>query len=443
MEMFNDRQLKFWETFGYEKEDINQSTSLEGIFIEIFDPTGMADDHIFEDFLKSSFITDIKPNFQDQENRIKVIQKYPLYRVLQLERKPQSEWIYFKPNINDLDQQIYAINNLQSKPRKEHLSLLKLFVSKKDALWPRFDNIKIDNWILLNDPDFPGVKNQRNFVETALSTPDFAILEGPPGSGKTHTICEIILQAIKKDMRILLCASTHVAVDNVLEYLADEEDVIAVRIGRDNNQSISPKAKKFLLSRRINTEKQWLIEKLTNLGDNINHGQRYFLDVLKSKNGETEVERMILNNSNLICGTTIGILQHPAIREERSTPKAVFDILIIDEASKTTLQEFIVPALYCHKWVMVGDVRQLSPFVDAVAVRKSVEGLLNDNEKIICRDAFCLWKFSGYNIIISESNKEIRDKYKFQFDSLKLEYFDLDTIQDNLPYQFLAPQIFK
>lgn len=442
MEMFNDMQFKFWQTFGYEKEEINQTTNLEGIFIEIFDPTGKADDHIFEDFLKSPFITDVVPNSKDRENRINVIQKYPIYKVLQLEKKPNSEWIYFKPNINDLYQQIEAINNLQCKPRKEHLPLLKLFVSKKDALWPRFDRVKIDDWILLNDPDFPGVQNQRNFVEIALNTSDFAILEGPPGSGKTHTICEIILQAIKRNMRILLCASTHVAVDNVLEYLVDEEDVIAVRIGREDNQSISPKAKKFLLSERINTEKQWLIEKLTNLGDNINRGQQYFLDVLKSRNGETEIERMILNNANLICGTTIGILQHPAIREERSTPRAVFDILIIDEASKTTLQEFIVPALYCRKWVMVGDVRQLSPFVDAVAVRKSVEGLLNDNEKTICRDTFCLWKFSGFNLIISEPNKEIRDKYKLQFDSLKLEYFDLETVQENASYQFLASKIF-
>ena len=81
---------------------------------------------------------------------------------------------------------------------------------------------------MLRDSDFPGVQNQRNFVETAITTPDFAILEGPPGSGKKHTICEIILQTIKRNMRILLCASTHVAVDNILEYLVNEEDVITV-----------------------------------------------------------------------------------------------------------------------------------------------------------------------------------------------------------------------
>ena len=40
---------------------------------------------------------------------------------------------------------------------------------------------------------------------------------GPPGSGKTTAICELVLQLAKQGKRALLCASTHVAVDNVLE----------------------------------------------------------------------------------------------------------------------------------------------------------------------------------------------------------------------------------
>ena len=53
-----------------------------------------------------------------------------------------------------------------------------------------------------------------------------------------------------------------------------------------------------------------------------------------------------------------------------------------------------------------------------------------------------IWTNIGYNIIISEPDKEIRDNYKFQFDSLKLEYLDLDTIQENSSYKFLGSQIF-
>jgi superfamily I DNA and/or RNA helicase len=39
-----------------------------------------------------------------------------------------------------------------------------------------------------------------------------------------------------------------------------------------------------------------------------------------------------------------------------------WDVLIVDEASKTLIQEFMVPALMAKRWIVVGDVRQLPPF---------------------------------------------------------------------------------
>lgn len=38
-----------------------------------------------------------------------------------------------------------------------------------------------------------------------------------------------------------------------------------------------------------------------------------------------------------------------------------FDYLIIDESSKTTFQEFLVPAMYAKKWIIVGDTDSLAP----------------------------------------------------------------------------------
>lgn len=441
-DMFKEIKFKFWENFGYEIVESIEFEKLEGIFIKIYDPKGKYDEHIFEDFMKSKIITDIEPNFQDQDHWINIIQKFPLFNVLQIDKKPQTEWIYYKPNPYDLTKQIEAIDNLKSKPRKEHLPLLKLFRSKEYSDWPIFQTKSITDWKRLDDPEYPGVDMQKNFVEIALSTTDFALLEGPPGSGKTRTICEIILQAVKQNKRVLLCASTHVAVDNVLERLKDDDEVIAVRMGRENNPSISKTAKNFLLSRRTNSERQRLIRKLRELGSNRNDGQEYYLNVLTSAEGETEIERLILDNSNLVCGTITGILTHPDIEEERSTPRAVFDYLIIDESSKTTFQEFIVPALYCKRWILIGDTKQLSPFVDDIVVRRTIDGLLPDDHKNICQDAFCCWKFKEFNLIVSESEKEIRDLYKLQLDKLGLYYLELE---DNLQldsYDFLSNRIF-
>ena len=58
--------------------------------------------------------------------------------------------------------------------------------------------------------------------------------------------------------------------------------------------------------------------------------------------------------------TTIGILQHPDIKSGgHASPD--FDVLIVDEASKTPFQEFLVPALLAKRWIIVGDPKQLLP----------------------------------------------------------------------------------
>ena len=90
--------------------------------------------------------------------------------------------------------------------------------------------------------------------------------------------------------------------DNVLEKLMDRDEVIAVRIGKKSNKRISPSVKKYLLSERTQTEKERLIEKLTELDNQRNSGQDYYLHILKSDEGESEIQRMILDNANLVCG---------------------------------------------------------------------------------------------------------------------------------------------
>ena len=66
--------------------------------------------------------------------------------------------------------------------------------------------------------DKNGVETQRKAVFTGLSCPDISLIRGPPGTGKTTVICEIIQQlAVEQGLRVLMVAPTHIAVDNVLE----------------------------------------------------------------------------------------------------------------------------------------------------------------------------------------------------------------------------------
>lgn len=45
------------------------------------------------------------------------------------------------------------------------------------------------------------------------------MLHGPPGTGKTTTVVEIILQEVKCGSKILACAASNIAVDNIVERL--------------------------------------------------------------------------------------------------------------------------------------------------------------------------------------------------------------------------------
>lgn len=62
-------------------------------------------------------------------------------------------------------------------------------------------------------------ERQRAAVGYGLSEAPLFLLKGPPGTGKTTIIVEIIRQAIHRGQRVLLTSQTHQAVENVLEKL--------------------------------------------------------------------------------------------------------------------------------------------------------------------------------------------------------------------------------
>ncbi|KDD73365.1 AAA+ ATPase, partial [Helicosporidium sp. ATCC 50920] len=62
--------------------------------------------------------------------------------------------------------------------------------------------------------------SQAEAVSLALGRPDLALVHGPPGTGKTTTLVEIIAQHALRGHKVLACAASNVAVDNLVERLA-------------------------------------------------------------------------------------------------------------------------------------------------------------------------------------------------------------------------------
>src|SRR4029077_12206260 len=73
-------------------------------------------------------------------------------------------------------------------------------------------------------------ESQREAVRFALAARDVAVVHGPPGTGKTTAVVELIRQAVRRGERVLVCAPSNLAVDNLLERLLAHGER-AVRLG--------------------------------------------------------------------------------------------------------------------------------------------------------------------------------------------------------------------
>lgn len=73
--------------------------------------------------------------------------------------------------------------------------------------------------------------DQKTAIMNGLASQSVHLIHGPPGTGKTKTICELIVQAVKRGQRVLACAGSNVAVDNIVERICKNKAVHPCRIG--------------------------------------------------------------------------------------------------------------------------------------------------------------------------------------------------------------------
>ncbi|MBI1917781.1 MAG: AAA family ATPase [Planctomycetes bacterium] len=214
--------------------------------------------------------------------------------------------------------------------------------------------------------------SQREAVRFALSARDVAILHGPPGTGKTTTVVEVIRQAVRRGDRVLVCAPSNLAVDNLLErLLAGGERV--VRLGHParvlpelrahtldvlvEEHSDSRLARKFTRDAfaLFRQASKWTRAK-PEPGARRDIRQEARALLVDARRLEGQAIESVLGSAAILCATTTGL-------DAEVLGKRTFDLAVIDEACQSTEPGCWIPLLRSQRIILAGDHCQLPPTV--------------------------------------------------------------------------------
>ena len=371
-------------------------------------------------------------------DKIKIYNKKGNTKTVQVDELPPKDSVLTSaPRTRLIRAQRDMLNELMNHSLPHNEALLKLLApgdeNERTMLWNNSSPNALNtepNWAVLTG-NASGTETQKEMVRIALESTDLTVLQGPPGSGKSTTILEFVYQSILRGENILLCGSTQASIDNVLGRILDDltlSNVISpIRIGSPDN---------------IYDEK---IKKITLANQKTNWESKFGLDSKEAKD-------FILSSSNLTCGTMESILGHPWIMESRrdgiesrgtnskivKSPQPHWDVLIIDESSKTTFNEFIVPAMFCKKFVLVGDIRQLPPFTqesEFIANLESIKGFNKNKQRSMLLHSHLsnIKKFVGSDesLLMVEHDDTVSGLIQEIFNRKRL---DERTVQNNLVF---------
>ncbi|CAL9730229.1 DNA polymerase alpha-associated DNA helicase A [Monosporozyma unispora] len=256
----------------------------------------------------------------------------------------------------------------------------------------------------------PGLnQSQQDAIKFSLAN-ELSIIHGPPGTGKTYTLIELILQLVKnKNQRVLVCGPSNISVDTILERLSKHlPGNLLLRIGHP--------------ARLLEANLSHSLDILSKNGDN---GQilkdiykdidRTIKDIKKMKSfrerreawqdvrdlrKELRVrEKKIISNLIMEAKVVVATLHGSSSRELCSvynTEEKLFDTIIIDEVSQSLEPQCWIPLISHYKsnytkLVLAGDNKQLPPTVkteDDNKVRLKLETTIFDRLESIYNDQF-------------------------------------------------------
>src|SRR5581483_3718057 len=214
--------------------------------------------------------------------------------------------------------------------------------------------------------------SQQEAVRFSLSAKDVAVIHGPPGTGKTTAVIEVIRQAVRAGHKVLACAPSNLAVDNLMERLLAFGEQ-AVRLGHPARVLPTLRAQTLdllvedhddtRLARKLAKQAFALFRKASKFtrarpepGARQNLRREAKEMLVDARKLEAQAVDAILDRATILCATLTSLDSEVLGRRQ-------FDLAVIDEASQSTEPACWLPLLRCQRLVLAGDHCQLPPTV--------------------------------------------------------------------------------
>lgn len=218
----------------------------------------------------------------------------------------------------------------------------------------------------LNEP-------QQAAVQLALDAQDIALIHGPPGTGKTRTLIEVIRQCVERGDRVLASAASNLAVDNLAERLL-AVGVNVVRLGHPAR--VTELASAATLDAKLDEieiyklAKKWMdeanalrrkIETKAARGSLTRSQRREQMQEVwglmkDARRSIRQAQAMVIGAASVICATATGT-------DTSILDGQVFDTLVLDEATQAADPIALIPMTKAQRVILAGDPYQLPPTI--------------------------------------------------------------------------------
>uniref|UniRef100_A0A060T056 DNA helicase n=1 Tax=Blastobotrys adeninivorans TaxID=409370 RepID=A0A060T056_BLAAD len=295
-------------------------------------------------------------------------------------------WLVKLTNTSTYKRMQYALNDLSND---EPSRLINIVLGNEKPLIERKEDFDfLDE--TLND-------SQKEAIRYALGS-ELSVIHGPPGTGKTYTVIEIVRQLVKSGKRVLVCGPSNISVDNILERLTGHvSGDKLIRIGHPARLLQSNLLHSLEIVSRTSDQGQIVQDVRNDIDAQVRkisktrngRERRAIFQELKELRKEYRIrEKSVLYNLILQAQVVVSTLHGAGSRSIRDaytqTNGKLFDAIIIDEVSQALEPQCWIPLTVCPKTpklIVAGDNKQLPPTIkikDNNKYRKSLETTLFD-----------------------------------------------------------------